>query len=473
MGTDENKIVPDLILLVSGDGCFKEFEAGAVIDLLNDPNPGFHLNRILPADVVPGIMGIITAALDKGGVQLVRYTLELNGRREYFEAKAVPMNQSCTMLIIQNITQNEKNKRKLQQQKDLLQTVLDNITVEITAFDKEGNALLQNKASKAENDDIVRFHNITYNSNKFYKPDGKQKVAFEELPLARAMKGIPVYNEVIIKKEEGRPKKTYLVNAVPLLDANQQRNGVVLTQRDISDLKNMQFKLKSKVKDFDVFMYRASHDLKSPLAAMKGILDFSINKVSDPESLAFLKLIRKSQRHLSEIVNGLIELSRVSQKPLALKQTNLRSLVEEMIQSAQQLPGACGIEFNLQVPEGSMLYTDPELLKIILQKLLTNAVVYHKHAGANRFIKISACNQPDFMVIMIADNGQGIPESIHDKIFEMFFRGSTTASGSGLGLFVVMQALEKLSGHIELTSEERTGTSFLIEIPKTNYNEQT
>ncbi|MEZ7514680.1 sensor histidine kinase [Flavobacterium frigidarium] len=106
----------------------------------------------------------------------------------------------------------------------------------------------------------------------------------------------------------------------------------------------------------------------------------------------------------------------------------------------------------------------------ILENIISNAVKYHNPAVRKRFIKISvSCNDVE-LVLTIEDNGVGIAPEFHEKIFEMFFRLPGEAEGSGIGLYIVKETVEKLHGNIQITSNLGQGTTLLIRLKNFKYD---
>ena len=90
---------------------------------------------------------------------------------------------------------------------------------------------------------------------------------------------------------------------------------------------------------------------------------------------------------------------------------------------------------------------------------------YHDFTKEHPFVKINIIQENNLVNIRVEDNGTGIESKFHDKIFNMFFRASEKSTGSGLGLYIVRQTIDKLNGHISMESEYGTGTTFIINLP--------
>ncbi|WP_347050026.1 sensor histidine kinase [Flavobacterium olei] len=128
----------------------------------------------------------------------------------------------------------------------------------------------------------------------------------------------------------------------------------------------------------------------------------------------------------------------------------------------KDLPDARGIHYQVDITEKEPFYSDSLRLNTVLENLISNAIKYHRKEEPGRFIKITGYSDNKGFEFSIADNGMGIAPQYHQRIYEMFFRLSVKKSGSGIGLYIVKDALELLEGSIEIQSEEGIGTTFTI-----------
>ena len=119
------------------------------------------------------------------------------------------------------------------------------------------------------------------------------------------------------------------------------------------------------------------------------------------------------------------------------------------------------IEKELRV---DLVYGDPVRIKMILNNLISNAVKYSDPAKAQSFIRIKTISNNAHYLIEIGDNGIGINKQYHKQIFEMFFV-TNSKKGTGLGLYIIKETIEKLQGTIRVESEEKIGSTFFVSIP--------
>jgi signal transduction histidine kinase len=121
-----------------------------------------------------------------------------------------------------------------------------------------------------------------------------------------------------------------------------------------------------------------------------------------------------------------------------------------------------GISFQVDIDEQQPFYSDWQRLNTILENLISNAIKYHTEDVSGRYLKVKGTTGNEGLRLSISDNGIGIDAAYHEKIFDMFYRLSGKTPGSGFGLYIVKEALEKMNGKIEVQSEKGVGTTFII-----------
>ncbi len=249
--------------------------------------------------------------------------------------------------------------------------------------------------------------------------------------------------------------------------------------RAISDLWRTEFKLTEQKQalekansqlvktnaELDRFVYSLSHDISAPLKSIKGLVNLNRIENSPEQSELYLSKIDTSIKRLEVFIAEVLDYSRTNRKELSSEKIHLENFVKEIIDDFRYMENFDPIQFELNLG-ASELVSDRFLLKVILGNLISNAIKYQKKApGHKPFVKINARTMDSFTKIQIEDNGEGIAPQSKDKIFEMFYRGSNSSTGSGLGLYILKEAVEKLDGNIEMSSELGKGSVFTISIP--------
>ena len=242
----------------------------------------------------------------------------------------------------------------------------------------------------------------------------------------------------------------------------------LILSNDISDRTKAEINLEKRNKELlktnselDRFVYSVSHDLRSPLTSILGLLSFIETESQEIDTLKHAELIRSSINRLDDFIKNILSYSRNNRTGLEVEQIQLNETVLDVIHSLQSMKEANGIRFEVDILEQQPFYTDKLRFNTILKNLISNAITYHKKEETDRYVKIFGHSDHEGLHFSISDNGIGIDPAYHQKIFQMFFRLSGK-DGSGIGLYIVKDAIEMLQGSIEVQSEKWAGTTFNI-----------
>lgn len=217
--------------------------------------------------------------------------------------------------------------------------------------------------------------------------------------------------------------------------------------------------------ELDRFVYSASHDLRAPLTSMLGLIHIA-SKTTDPVEIEqCLKMLESRVRRLDEFIHEIIDISRNARIEIAKQPVSLKPLVHEVLENLRYAKPA-SLRIDVDVPFEMIFPTDPSRLKIILSNLIGNAIKYHDPRKGDPFVRIHMSATDSELNIVIEDNGIGILQEHHAKLFSMFYRASDQAEGSGLGLYISKEAVEKLSGTIRFKSVPDLGSTFTVTIPR-------
>lgn len=217
--------------------------------------------------------------------------------------------------------------------------------------------------------------------------------------------------------------------------------------------------------ELDTFIYRASHDLKGPLATLVGLAEIASMEVTDPTAKTYLDLLQKSASKLDGVLLDLLEATKVKQATIAPKPLNLKTITEQAIKEASGKCNPGATQFITHFPEQVEIVNDTTILNAILYNLILNALQYRDDAKEPLVTIDIAQKAHGMLQISVTDNGTGIAEKIKSKMFNMFFRGTEKSTGSGLGLYTVRIAANKIGGRAWMTSQEGIGSTFYVEIP--------
>jgi two-component system sensor histidine kinase/response regulator len=223
--------------------------------------------------------------------------------------------------------------------------------------------------------------------------------------------------------------------------------------------------LKKTNEELNRFAYSASHDLKAPVKSMLGILKLAKTEAKTDDTL--LKLLGDSVKKLDYFINNIIDYYRNTRSEKTLNEIDFSKIIQDSIEVIEQTHNISTkeINFNISIVQNLPFVNDDFRLNVIVNYLLSNAIKYQKVNDLNKQISISIDVTDKLAKIQISDNGIGIPAKYTDSIYKMFFRATTQSTGSGIGLYIVKETLDKINGKIHMTSVENEGTTFDIEIP--------
>lgn len=246
-----------------------------------------------------------------------------------------------------------------------------------------------------------------------------------------------------------------------------------LTGRVISDLRFTDEKLQIKNQELqqtneelDLFVYSVSHDLSAPLKSVQGLVNVSRLDNDLTKKDEYLQKISQSVNKLDRFIQEVLEYSQNKRLDIRPERISLSQLIREILSNLEHLENYRSIRIDISKVNDEIV-TDHLRLKMILNNLISNAVKFQKtNSLSDPFIHISTERKNDLIIITIEDNGEGIKQEIQSKIFDMFYRGTLTSKGSGLGLFIAKEAALKLGGDISVESEYGKGSIFRIALKR-------
>lgn len=215
----------------------------------------------------------------------------------------------------------------------------------------------------------------------------------------------------------------------------------------------------------DQFVYKTSHDLRAPISSALGLINI-IRMDSDYNRWPqYLELIDGSLKKQDAFIKAMLSFSKTTRSTNKAEQIDFRELISQCLEELQDLQGFVEVEQLIQVyQQEELFYSDRMKLYIILSNIISNSIKY-RDTFKKSFLQVEVRPGTEGAEIVISDNGIGIASQYQNQIFDMFFRATERSDGSGLGLYIVKQTVEKLQGHIITHSELGKGSSFRIFIP--------
>jgi signal transduction histidine kinase len=256
----------------------------------------------------------------------------------------------------------------------------------------------------------------------------------------------------------------------PLIDSFRDMQ-MSLIDRDMK-IRQSQKELKKVNEELDSFVYVASHDLKEPLRAIQAFSQFLVKEYHeslDEKGCGFVNRITKNVKRMDSLITDLLNLSRVERIRNPFENTNMNNLVKNVLTRFEYLIAhqKIRIEFSDDLP---VCYCDRIKMTEVFANLISNAIKYGP--AENSIVKIGYDKDYDPPYFYVEDNGEGIDEKYHSKIFEMFQRLERTSDGTGAGLYIVKKIIELHSGVVWVESGPNKGSKFKFVIPSDLQNRQ-
>ncbi len=216
------------------------------------------------------------------------------------------------------------------------------------------------------------------------------------------------------------------------------------------------------------FVANVSHELKTPIAVLKGVIETLEAEEEDKEKKKFLKIAGKRVDQMNSLINDLLIIARLESKEDKLIKVKipLKGLVNSIFEDLSHIAVEKNITLINKIPEEFYLYADENKISILMKNLIENAIKYNKQNGK---VEVSAKKEKNFAVIEVKDTGIGIPKKSLPLIFERFYRVDKSRSrnigGTGLGLSIVKHIVEAHRGKLEVESEVEKGSLFRVKFP--------
>ncbi len=255
---------------------------------------------------------------------------------------------------------------------------------------------------------------------------------------------------------------TICILAISFLISLNRQSENELIQKEIAAKKKNEELEKVNV-ELDRFVYSVSHDLRSPLSSILGLINIAKLTEDHEEVRRILAMIEGRVNSQDHFIREIIDYARNARTETVSETFFLKPLVDEVINALRFSMHAEKIDFRVNISELTQLTTDRIRLTVVLSNLIGNAIKYHDRHKAGQYVDIVLDESRPALIV--SDNGVGILPAYIDRIFDMFFRASENSKGSGLGLFITRETITKLGGRIEVRSAFGEGSTFTVFLP--------
>lgn len=275
--------------------------------------------------------------------------------------------------------------------------------------------------------------------------------------------------EKVYKSLDGKTTRGLMTR---ILVESEGKQYAVAYIHDISSFKEQEMRLEAQNsrlikmnQELDRFMYSATHELRAPLTSIQGLLEL-IRMENTSESIeSLLNLQERSLKKLDSYIKKVVHHSQNKRSGILRMPVDFKACLAEWTEELRETSEAMGVHVTSEVNQEGEFYSDLNRLKAIVMNVLVNAVQFSDPKKNRPFLHVSIKANEIRASINLQDNGIGLAKDLHQKVFDMFFRASIRSKGSGLGLYIAREMVEKLGGDIELGSVVGEGTTVFIDLP--------
>jgi len=359
-----------------------------------------------------------------------------------------------------------------------VRSALDTIVEGLLVVDNKGQIVLSNIAfaslTSKSSDDLLG-NNVS--ALPWYRADG-EAAGNADYPWLRALKEkSATSNDMICLQDADAKRRTFIVNCSPVLSSGGKQGGVLISFDDVTLLEEKEVELRLSKEEAEEanqakseFLANMSHEIRSPMNAILGfteVLKRGYFKDKD-DWLKHLNTISSSGNHLLELINDVLDLSKVEAGRLDVEQIQCvpHLIIQDVIQVLAVKAEEKGITLDMEVsgPIPESIISDSARLRQIVTNLLTNAIKFTEQGGIRVVMRLIPSRTQPLLAIDVIDNGIGIAATQLDSIFEEFVQADTSITrrfgGTGLGLSISRRLSRLLGGDITVTSEAGKGSVF-------------
>lgn len=388
--------------------------------------------------------------------------VRLDGKIIDVEATAFPFiykGAPSIQVIFRDITERKHAEARMKKNETMFTQLFQNVPIAVVLLDENGKVNQVNQGFQQ----MFGFdmHELKgKNLNDYIVPDHLQNEGIDLNNLITSNKVVRL--DTIRRHREGKLVNVILYG-VPIMQENQTI-GIYGVYIDITDRMKVEDELKIRNAELDNFVYKVSHDLRAPLSSILGLVNLAKLPGNTDNPLEYIDIIGGKVEHLDHFIGDVLSHSKNLKMEVTINKVDFAHVIDRTFNDLSYLEGANEISRAVKI-DGIDFYSDPWRISEIFRNLISNAIKYRQTEGVRSEVTIKVHVDHLRAEINFADNGIGIDEANLNKIFEMFYRATEQSDGSGIGLYIVKNAVDKLGGQISVSSRPGHGTRFNIVLP--------
>lgn len=285
--------------------------------------------------------------------------------------------------------------------------------------------------------------------------------------------GIVLKHRILCRRRDGTNFWGEVSGSRSTRDSDDFYEGMI---KDISDQIEAEQKLRQKEEqlnkltiELDRFIYSASHEIRSPVTTLLGIVNLMKHELKDVQGRQYITMIETCIDKLDQIVRQLTAHVRNYKNRIDDKCIDFDLIIQDVLNEFSRSHASFAhVTSSYDVDISPVFHSDPDRLRLILYNVIKNSFDYMDKNKSIRVLSVSVRRKQERAIIDIFDNGIGIAAMHIERVFDMFYRATHLTKGSGIGLYTVREMVTKLGGTIALFSEYGVGTSVKIELPNSH-----
>ncbi len=388
--------------------------------------------------------------------------VRLDGSPFDVEASAHPCTyegETAVQIIFTDISERKIAEASFKKTETLFYQLFQNTPLAVTLLNEEGKVVQINKGFQ----ELFGFEIEELRGNELNQFIVPNDLTTEGNDINSLISSNRVIRTETVRHRRDGSILSVIIYGVPVLQQDRTI-GIFGMYVDITERRRVEEELKIRNAELDNFVYKVSHDLRAPLSSVLGLAYLAGLPGNTDNLTDYIKLMGEKASQLDHFISDVLSHSKNLKMELKVEEVDFQKITDQAFNDLSYLKGAENVKKNIHISTDKF-FSDPWRIAEIFRNLVSNAIKYRRLDGTETVISLFVKTGDRDCLIIFKDNGIGIDRINLEKIFEMFYRASDQSEGSGLGLYIVKNAVEKLGGKLQVESELGKGTTFEIVLP--------